>query len=367
MQRLAAPVRLSTEDAGDRGPESAPLRVSWVGGRPAWTEIGAAADELGSVAQLHEPRRGEVGMPAPGAGAEVLHVRHAAAGSLRSLRRHAQNAAIVLDLTALPEGEAYGGARRCSGADLVLLPSLRDLSEARRRFPSVVARSALLRPPLERLEHGRSAVPEAWSSGPPFVLFDGPMTSAGGLDAALDAVESLDTPAGPLRLVALCRGRVERRFRERIVARATKAGERVLVAGGPLPASTVAAWYEAAAAVCLPATGTLDPTPAKLAAVAGKPCVVAEVDSLLEYVDDETGILVPVHDVGGLRRALGLLVRDDELAARLGAVARRRADEELAPAAAARRLRHLWETVAHARVAANGHRRAGTANGARAR
>jgi glycosyltransferase involved in cell wall biosynthesis len=193
------------------------------------------------------------------------------------------------------------------------------------------------------------------------------MTSAGGLDAALDAVESLDTPDGPLRLVALCRGRVERRFRERIVARATKAGERVLVAGGPLPESTVAAWYEAAAAVCLPATRTLDPTPAKLAAVAGKPCVAAEVDSLLEYVDDETGILVPVHDVGALRRALGLLVRDDELAARLGAVARRRADEELAPAAAARRLRHLWETVVHARVAANGASRAGTANGARAR
>ncbi|MGN6429402.1 MAG: glycosyltransferase family 4 protein [Gaiellaceae bacterium] len=62
----------------------------------------------------------------------------------------------------------------------------------------------------------------------------------------------------------------------------------------------------------------------------GRPVVAAAVGGLLDLVaDEETGLLVPPRDVPALRAALKRLLADDELRSRLGANARRRAEQEL--------------------------------------
>jgi len=62
----------------------------------------------------------------------------------------------------------------------------------------------------------------------------------------------------------------------------------------------------------------------------GRPVVAAAVGGLLDLVaHEETGLLVPPRDVLALREALKRLLADDELRARLGANARRRAEQEL--------------------------------------
>jgi glycogen(starch) synthase len=62
----------------------------------------------------------------------------------------------------------------------------------------------------------------------------------------------------------------------------------------------------------------------------GRPVVAGAVGGLLDLVVyEETGLLVPPRDVEALRAALHRLLDDDELRARLGANARRRAEEKL--------------------------------------
>jgi glycogen(starch) synthase len=62
----------------------------------------------------------------------------------------------------------------------------------------------------------------------------------------------------------------------------------------------------------------------------GRPVVAGAVGGLLDLVvHEETGLLVPPRDVEALRAALHRLLDDDELRARLGANARRRAEEKL--------------------------------------
>ncbi len=62
----------------------------------------------------------------------------------------------------------------------------------------------------------------------------------------------------------------------------------------------------------------------------GRPVVAGAVGGLLDLVvHEETGLLVPPRDVEALRAALHRLLDDDELRARLGANARKRAEEKL--------------------------------------
>jgi phosphatidylinositol alpha-1,6-mannosyltransferase len=65
------------------------------------------------------------------------------------------------------------------------------------------------------------------------------------------------------------------------------------------------------------------------AAACGVPAVAGRSGGSHEAVaDGETGFVVPPRDVDAVRRAIGRLIDDEELRARLGAAARRRAVEE---------------------------------------
>src|SRR5213078_70019 len=100
-------------------------------------------------------------------------------------------------------------------------------------------------------------------------------------------------------------------------------GMKLTIAGdGPL--------YDRAAVVAVPSHREGFGVVCAEAMAHGRPVVAAAVGGLLDLVtDEETGLLVPPRDVPALRAALKRLLTDDELRSRLGANARRRAEQEL--------------------------------------
>jgi len=88
--------------------------------------------------------------------------------------------------------------------------------------------------------------------------------------------------------------------------------------------------YERAAVVAVPSHREGFGVVCAEAMAHGRPVVAGAVGGLLDLVvHEETGLLVPPRDVQALREALHRLLADEKLRARLGANARRRADETL--------------------------------------
>ena len=106
--------------------------------------------------------------------------------------------------------------------------------------------------------------------------------------------------------------------------------ERVPGALGFVPHDELGPLYDRAAVVAVPSRREGFGVACAEAMAHGRPVVAAAVGGLLDLVvDEETGLLVPPGDVGALRKALRRLLADEELRARLGANARRRAEETL--------------------------------------
>jgi glycosyltransferase involved in cell wall biosynthesis len=78
----------------------------------------------------------------------------------------------------------------------------------------------------------------------------------------------------------------------------------------------------------------------------GLPCVATPVGAIPEMLEGECGLLVPVGDVRALSEALGRLVRDPGLRARLGRAARERVRERHSVDAVMRRYRALYLELA---------------------
>jgi len=118
--------------------------------------------------------------------------------------------------------------------------------------------------------------------------------------------------------------------------------ERVPGALGFVPHDELGPLYDRAAVVAVPSRREGFGVACAEAMAHGRPVVAAAVGGLLDLVvDEETGLLVPPGDVGALRKALRRLLADEELRARLGANARRRAEETLS-----------WERVTDRTLAA---------------
>ena len=99
---------------------------------------------------------------------------------------------------------------------------------------------------------------------------------------------------------------------------------------GFVPHEQLGGLYERAAVVAVPSYREGFGVVCAEAMAHGRPVVAGAVGGLLDLVvDGETGLLVPPGDVGALRAALRRLLDDEELRHRLGAAARKRAEEQL--------------------------------------
>jgi D-inositol-3-phosphate glycosyltransferase len=134
---------------------------------------------------------------------------------------------------------------------------------------------------------------------------------------------------------------------------ATKGLPRVIVGDGPLrsavpdaigfvPHAELGAYYERAAVVACPSQREGYGVVAREAMAYGRPVVAAAVGGLPDAVaDGETGVLVPPRDTAALAAAVARLLGDEQERARLGAAARRHAQERLS-----------WDAYAAAALAA---------------
>ena len=144
---------------------------------------------------------------------------------------------------------------------------------------------------------------------PPEVLYAGRLSQEKGildlLEAADNGIKLTIAGDGPLR-------------------------DRVPGALGFVPHDELGPLYDRAAVVAVPSHREGFGVVCAEAMAHGRPVVAGAVGGLLDLVvHEETGLLVPPRDVAALREALHRLLGDDELRARLGANARKRAEEQL--------------------------------------
>lgn len=156
--------------------------------------------------------------------------------------------------------------------------------------------------------------------GTPLTLFVGRLVPYKGVDVLLDAFRHV-----PGTLLVVGEGPLRGRLEER--AAVMGIGERVVFAGA-LTFSDLLAYYHAADVFALP---SITPNEAfglvQLEAHAcGVPVVSTDLPTGVPFANSHgvTGLVVPPGDVVSLAAALGLLLEDEELRARLGAQARAR-------------------------------------------
>lgn len=180
------------------------------------------------------------------------------------------------------------------------------------------------------------------AGGRPLVLFAGRMVPYKGLDVLLHALARLDVAAilagdGPSRPPATA------------LARTLGLDARVRFAG-EIPQDELVACYHACDVFVLPSI-----TPAEAfgyvqleAMACGKPVVSTRLKSGVPWVnrDGETGLTVAPSDPEALRQAIGALIADPALAARLGEAGRARVASEFTLARMAERAAAVFEEVA---------------------
>jgi glycosyltransferase involved in cell wall biosynthesis len=331
------------------------LTVVWAGPRQTWLELAEARAELEGVELSRvAPSREETRAP------DVVHVTRDAIGQLRPLRSRFRELPFVLDLTreadtALTPGER-GEAR---GAEVVLCGSRWEADELRRRSGTPASRAVSLPRPVDLEQHAPEAQLDAAKGrgrdlrrfrrfhrlAGPVVLFAGPFTEQGGLDALVETIFLLRERHPDLRLAAIPHGPTDPRYRDRCEMRMLSLGHHGIVEWSP-PDEEIPFWYAIAAVVCAPARGPVSPEPAKYAAAAARPFVGSDVAPFREHVEDGvTGRLVASGEPTVLEPALDSLLTDEVEASRLGTGARARAEAEYSPASAVRALVREWRTV----------------------
>ena len=362
--------------AGDASPapEEPTLSVAWLGEHLSWLDLDGARSELGGVELVFpaDARRSRHLASRLSSAPDVFHVSPSSLVDVAGLRDAFPGSAVVVDLShGTPRARRRAFARQLAAADLIVVGSRLELRETRRHHPRLAGRTTLLERPLDL---DRYAPPQTLleTRGLAFrafrrakrlegrvVLFAGPYAERGALDMAIAAVAALRGQAPGLRLAAIRDGEVGRRYLERCRRQADVLGLSAMIEDSP-NGDELPFWYAAADVVCLPSRDGAGGEPARLAAAAGRPIVGSEVEPLLErVVDGETGLLVPVGDLGALVDALGNVLASEQVSNRLGESARCWLEREASPSAAAARLRQLWGQVVSRRtrsVGAVGHR-----------
>ena len=128
---------------------------------------------------------------------------------------------------------------------------------------------------------------------------------------------------------------------------------RVVEFAGAAEQAEVLAWWQRATIAALTSTSEGMPVSLMEAAACGVPAVAPAVGGIPELVEDGvTGLLVPVGDTQALAAALEQLLRNPELAARMGMAARRRVEERFSLMGQVDRLLELWTELVSVGVGA---------------
>src|SRR5947209_910776 len=128
---------------------------------------------------------------------------------------------------------------------------------------------------------------------------------------------------------------------------------RAVEVAGAAEQAEVLAWWQRATIAALTSTSEGMPVSLMEAAACGVPAVAPAVGGIPELVEDGvTGLLVPVGDTQALAAALEQLLRNPELAARMGMAARRRVEERFSLMGQVDRLLELWTELVSVGVGA---------------
>jgi glycosyltransferase involved in cell wall biosynthesis len=327
------------------------LTVAWVGPRPEWLQRDDVAAELVGI---------ELSDAALATAPELVVVDRSAVGEIGGLRTSAPGSMIALDLTDEEDVELSPQELRLArAADVLLAGSRWELGEICGRLPSPLPRTAVVPRPLDldwyapepRLAEtkGRGRDLRRFRRfhrlAGPTILFAGPYTQAGGFDLLIEAAFHLRERVPELRLAAIPHGPIDSRYRDRCEMRILGLGHRGLVEWEPAE-SEIPFWYATATVVCAPFREPGSPEPAKRAAAAARPFVGSDLEPFREHLGDGgTGLLLPAGDLNALEEALEAVLGSEDEATRLGEAARRKAEAEYSPAAAARGLRREWERL----------------------
>jgi glycosyltransferase involved in cell wall biosynthesis len=175
------------------------------------------------------------------------------------------------------------------------------------------------------------------------------------IPSGVEIPATVDAPEEPPH--ALYVGRLSEEKGVLELAEAARGLPLVVVGDGPLrdrlpqalgfvPPAEVGGYLERAAVVVCPSRREGYGVVAREAMAYARPVIATAVGGLPDaVVDGETGLLVPTGDVAALRSALLRLLDDADLRSRLGAAARRVAEERLGLDAAATATVSLFESV----------------------
>jgi glycosyltransferase involved in cell wall biosynthesis len=215
------------------------------------------------------------------------------------------------------------------------------ITEALRQF--CVERVGLPADKLEVVHYGLDAPPEAWGPNPDLDLPKGArllvavsrLEEQKGLDVALRALAQL-----PPEAVLVVLGEGPQRAELEALARQLGVADRVRLPGR---VGDVAALLRQAELLVHPARWEGFGLALLEAMLCAKPIVASRVSSIPELVaDGETGLLVPPDDAAALATAIGILLEDVELATRMGAAGKARAQERFSVARMARRTVEVY-------------------------
>jgi rhamnosyl/mannosyltransferase len=175
------------------------------------------------------------------------------------------------------------------------------------------------------------------------LLFVGRLRHYKGLDVLLRALIDLRH----VRLVVVGDGPMAGAWRA--LAGELRVDDRVSFAGEVSDAE-LAAHYRRASALVLPSTSRAEAFGTVLleAMASGLPCIATEIGTGTSWVvqHDETGIVVPPDDVGGLRDAILRLAGDPERAAAMGRAGRARVEAEFTERIMVERTTALYRELA---------------------
>ena len=185
--------------------------------------------------------------------------------------------------------------------------------------------------------------PGAEKDDPPLVVCVAGLRAVKNLEMLLQACATLQAREVRFRCVVLGEGPSRRALE---AARADLGLDHAVTFLGAAEQGVVVSWLQRAAVAVLTSRSEGMPVCLMEAAACGLPAVAPAVGGIPELVDDGmTGLVTPPGDEVALADALERLLRDGDLRARLGAAARRRAEERFSRARQVDRLIALWSVV----------------------